>query len=220
MQSVPCGNTEKSGSTVAGAILTGARHATSRELLCQEYTLKADRVTYRIRPKEEKHPALLPVGEQDEFRLKKDKMLLRIPESGNKEHEYIVVAMTASPELAATIDRSRHPPKPHGSQLQVDTSAAAPATAAPATPPPTLLSSAQPASAKPAPSVALVQVESVPAGAQIFVDSSAAGRTPAVLDLKPGTHSIQLVMEGYRDWANSITVAAGAPQRVTAHLSQ
>ncbi len=53
-----------------------------------------DRLIYRIRPKDDKHPALLPVGESAEFRIHKDKMLLRVPESDGKEREYIVVSMT------------------------------------------------------------------------------------------------------------------------------
>jgi hypothetical protein len=63
-------------------------------VLCQEYILKSDRLIYRIRPKDDKHPALLPVGESAEFRIHRDKMLLRVPESDSKEREYIVVSMT------------------------------------------------------------------------------------------------------------------------------
>jgi len=62
--------------------------------LCQEYVLQADRVIYRIRPRDEKHPVLLPVGEQAQFRLQKDKMLLRVEDLDGKEREYIVVSMT------------------------------------------------------------------------------------------------------------------------------
>ena len=49
---------------------------------------------YHIRPRDEKHPALLPVGEKAQFRLDKDKMLLRVEDGDNKEREYIVVSMT------------------------------------------------------------------------------------------------------------------------------
>ncbi len=65
----------------------------TQELLCQEYVLQAERVTYRIRPRDEKHPVLLPVGELAQFRLQKDKMLLRTEDPGSKEREYIVVSM-------------------------------------------------------------------------------------------------------------------------------
>jgi hypothetical protein len=62
-------------------------------LLCQEYVLESDRLTYHIRPKDDKHPALLPVGESAQFRLHKDKMILRVPEGDGKEREYVVISM-------------------------------------------------------------------------------------------------------------------------------
>lgn len=65
----------------------------TQELLCQEYVLQADRVIYRIRPRAERHPVLLPVGELAQFRLQNDKMLLRIEALDNNEHQYIVVSM-------------------------------------------------------------------------------------------------------------------------------
>ncbi len=95
MQSVSCGYSEKSAKTVGGVLLgTDSARKNTHEMLCQEYVLQTDRVIYRIRPKEEKHPMLLPVGETAEFRLHKDKLLLRVPEADDKEREYIVVAMT------------------------------------------------------------------------------------------------------------------------------
>jgi hypothetical protein len=72
----------------------------SQDLLCQEYVVESDRVNYRIRPRDEKHPALLPVGERAEFRLEKDKMVLRMEDS-NKEHEYTVVSMTPRTDSSA-----------------------------------------------------------------------------------------------------------------------
>jgi hypothetical protein len=62
-------------------------------MLCQEYVLKTDRVMYRIRPRDDKHPVLLPVGERAEFRIKKDKLLLAVPELDGKEREYSVTSM-------------------------------------------------------------------------------------------------------------------------------
>ena len=49
---------------------------------------------YRIRPRDEKHPVLLPVGEKAQFRIHKDKMLLRVEDADDKEREYSVVSMT------------------------------------------------------------------------------------------------------------------------------
>ena len=96
MDSTTCGMQEKDGKTVAGEIFgTEGQHKKSQEVLCQEYILQAERVIYRIRPKDDKHPVLLPIGETAMFRIHKDKLILRVPESEDgKEREYIVVSMT------------------------------------------------------------------------------------------------------------------------------
>src|SRR6266568_75621 len=73
---------------------TDGQHKQTQEMLCQEYVLQSERVIYRIRPKDEKHPVLLPIGETAQFRISKDKLILRVPESDGKEREYIVVSMT------------------------------------------------------------------------------------------------------------------------------
>ena len=89
MDSVPCGVSEKGG-------IWGSNSPTQKtqEVLCQEYLLQSEHVIYRIRPRDEKHPVLLPVGEQAQFRMQKDKMLLRMEDLDSKEREYIVVSMT------------------------------------------------------------------------------------------------------------------------------
>jgi hypothetical protein len=95
MDSVSCGYAEKSGKTITGEILgTDGGHKNTREVLCQEYVLRTDQVLYRIRPRDEKHPVLLPVGEAAEFRLEKDRLYLKINESDGKERDYTVVSMT------------------------------------------------------------------------------------------------------------------------------
>jgi hypothetical protein len=95
MDSVQCGMAEKEGKSFAGEMLgTDSGSKKTHELLCQEYLLQSERVIYRIRPRDEKHPALLPVGERAQFRVVKDKMLLRVEDLDDKEREYIVVSMT------------------------------------------------------------------------------------------------------------------------------
>jgi hypothetical protein len=101
MESSSCGYAEKDGKTLAGEILgTDGQHKNTKQVLCQEYTLQTERVTYRIRPKDDKHPALLPIGETAEFRIHKDKLLLRVIESDDKEREYQVVSMTPRTDVA------------------------------------------------------------------------------------------------------------------------
>jgi hypothetical protein len=95
MESSSCGSAEKGSKTLAGELLgTDGEHKSTQQLLCQEYVLRADRVIYRIRPKDDKHPILLPIGETADFRIDKDKLVLRVPEMNDKEHEYSVVSIT------------------------------------------------------------------------------------------------------------------------------
>ena len=96
MDSTSCGMQEKGSKSVAGELLgTDAQSKKTQEVLCQEYVLQTERVVYRIRPKDDKHPVLLPIGEMAQFRIHKDKLILRVAEGGDdKEREYIVVSMT------------------------------------------------------------------------------------------------------------------------------
>jgi hypothetical protein len=95
MDSVECGYDEKSGKSFAGEMLgTDSGHKKTHALLCPEYVLQSEHVIYRIRPRDEKHPVLLPVGEKAQFRLHKDKMILRVEDLDDKEREYVVVSMT------------------------------------------------------------------------------------------------------------------------------
>jgi hypothetical protein len=95
MDSAECGVDENSGKSVVGELVgTDSAHKKTHALLCQEYILQTDKVIYRIRPRDEKHPVLLPVGEQAQFRIQKDKMLLQVEDGDSKEREYSVVSMT------------------------------------------------------------------------------------------------------------------------------
>ena len=82
MNSVSCGVEEKD----SGRKKTG-------EILCQDYVVQTERVTYHIRPQDEKHTVLLPVSERAQFRMEKDRMILRVEDFDNKEREYTVVSI-------------------------------------------------------------------------------------------------------------------------------
>ena len=91
MDSVTCGTDQKSDKSFAGEIIgTDNAHQKTHTLLCQEYVLQTDRVVYRIRPKDDKRAALLPVGGKAQFHIEKDCMKLRIEDLDHKEREYVV----------------------------------------------------------------------------------------------------------------------------------
>jgi len=112
MDSVACGTSEKDAKNLAGEMIgTDSGNKKTQEVLCQEYVVQGERVVFRIRPRDEKHPVLLPVGERAQFRLEKDKMMLRMEELDNKEHQYTVVSMSPrsdSDSADATATRVNH----------------------------------------------------------------------------------------------------------------
>jgi hypothetical protein len=92
MQAVPCGAKERGlaglGSVFASAGVTAVN---SNEKLCPQYLLRSDDMEYRVRPIDLKHAVLLPVGEEGEFKIKKNRLLFR---AGDKKmREYQVVSM-------------------------------------------------------------------------------------------------------------------------------
>src|SRR6476469_7163041 len=102
MDSAECGVDENSGKSVMGELVgTDSAHKKTHALLCQEYLLQSDTVIYRIRPRDEKHPVLLPVGQDAQFRIHKDKMLLQVEDMDEKEREYTVVSMTPRQQKSA-----------------------------------------------------------------------------------------------------------------------
>lgn len=100
MESSKCGTDEKNGKSLAGEMIgTDSSHMKTHELLCQEYVLETENVVYRIRPKDDKHPVLLPIGQQAQFRLEKDKLVLRVEDLDDKDREYVVVSMTPNEHM-------------------------------------------------------------------------------------------------------------------------
>jgi len=94
MQSVPCGLKER-GVSGFGSIFgsVGVQHVNSNEKLCTQYLLRTDEMEYHIRPVDTKHAVLLPVGHEGEFKMKKDRMVLRVPDEDKKAREYQVISM-------------------------------------------------------------------------------------------------------------------------------
>lgn len=118
MQAVPCGAKERGlaglGSVFASAGITAVN---SNEKLCPQYLLRTDDMEYRIRPTDMKHAVLLPVGEEGEFKLKKNKIMLRAGDRDRKLREYQVVSMQPLNTGQALEGSTYHAPeKPAGAQ--------------------------------------------------------------------------------------------------------
>ena len=94
MQSVPCGAKER-GVTGLGSVFAsvGVEHVNSHEQLCPQYLFRTDEMEYHIRPLDLKHAALLPVGHEGEFKIKKDRLFLKVPDGEKKTRAYQVVSM-------------------------------------------------------------------------------------------------------------------------------
>jgi hypothetical protein len=109
MESVKCGTDAKDAKSLAGEMIgTDSAHMKTKELLCQQYVLETDTVIYTIQPKDDKHPVLLPIGEKAQFRLDKDKILLRVEDLDDKEREYFVVSMSPNDSAAQASTVSSH----------------------------------------------------------------------------------------------------------------
>src|SRR5580658_1442788 len=108
MEAVPCGAHER-GLTGLGSVWAsvGVTHVNSDEKLCPQYLLRTDDMEYHVRPLDHKHPVILPIGKEAEFKVAKDKFDMRIPDGDRKTRHYQVVAMkpidhsdTSAPEVS------------------------------------------------------------------------------------------------------------------------
>src|SRR5215471_6876402 len=94
MQAIPCGVKER-GLTSLGGLWAGIgiQHVNSDEKLCPQYLFRTDEMDYHLRPADMKHAVLLPVGHEGEFKIKKNRMYLKIPDGDKKARAYQVVSM-------------------------------------------------------------------------------------------------------------------------------
>jgi len=77
------------------------------------------------------------------------------------------------------------------------------------------------AQAPAAKSVLTVLIESTPPGARIRVDGRDLGPAPLLVrQMRPGTHTLELRMPGYKTWTQRLTVAAGDSRRIMATLER
>lgn len=94
MEAVPCGGKQRGFTGIGGVFASiGIEAVNSEEKLCPQYLLRTDEMEYHIRPIDKKHSPLLPVGEEGEFKIKKNRMYVKIPDGDRKKRQYEVVAM-------------------------------------------------------------------------------------------------------------------------------
>lgn len=105
MEAVPCG-AKQTGLAGLGTLWAsaGVTHVDTNEKLCPQYLLRTDEMDYEIRPLDLKHATILPVGQEGEFKIKKNEMILSMAEgSDQKARSYEVVAMNpANPDSEGT----------------------------------------------------------------------------------------------------------------------
>lgn len=95
MEALPCGAKQK-GLSGLGTLWAsaGITHVTSSEKLCPQYLLRSDEMDYEIRPTDLKHATILPVGQEGEFKIKKNQLFLAFPEGGDRKmRSYQVVGI-------------------------------------------------------------------------------------------------------------------------------
>lgn len=115
MDAVTCGAKQRGLSGVGSLWASaGITHVNSDEKLCPQYLLRTDEMEYEIRPTDNKHPSVLPLGHEAEFKIKKSKMFLTVTDGNDrKTRTYEVVAMRqASSDNDARNSESKPADKP------------------------------------------------------------------------------------------------------------
>jgi hypothetical protein len=65
-----------------------------------------------------------------------------------------------------------------------------------------------------APTLASLNIESIPPGADIEIDGAFVGNTPSTVTVAPGSHQIAVKKKGFTDWTKTLNVTGG-----TVHLN-
>jgi hypothetical protein len=115
MEAVPCG-AKQTGLAGLGTLWgsAGITHINSNEKLCPQYLLRTDQMDYQIRPIDLKHATILPIGQEGEFKIKKNEMILTMTEgSDQKARSYEVVSMNPADPDGAGAKLSSPSPNDH-----------------------------------------------------------------------------------------------------------
>jgi serine/threonine-protein kinase len=134
------------------------------------------------------------------------------PAYGTQEREVVLTAR----EPSALVEFTLRPGK-----------AGVPARTAPSSKPaarpavPSAAAGGRPSAPTPAVVSPSLAIETRPPGARVRVDGRDVGVTPlTVTPLQPGPHSVELQLQGYRQWSSTVTLAAGQRRRLSASLER
>jgi hypothetical protein len=78
----------------------------------------------------------------------------------------------------------------------------------------------KPETEKNAAEVGTVVVDSVPEGAEVYIDGNLVGGTPATFRLAAGKHTIRVALKNYKDWSRELSVLASSEVKLTATLEK
>lgn len=70
------------------------------------------------------------------------------------------------------------------------------------------------------PASARLNVESIPAGADIQIDGGFVGNTPSDVQVTEGDHTVSVKKSGFRDWERKLKVSAGSNIHLNAELEK
>lgn len=113
MQSLPCGVKERGIAGVGGMVASlGVTHINSNEKLCPQYLFRTDDMEYHLRAMKTKNDPLLPLGQEAEFKIKKDRLYLKVVDSKGKARPYQVVSMEQIGTASKMENTQYHPPAP------------------------------------------------------------------------------------------------------------
>ncbi len=73
----------------------------------------------------------------------------------------------------------------------------------------------------PPPTTGIIQVNSTPTGASVYLDGNDTGQNTncTLTFVSPGSHTLKLIKEGYEDYEESVSVTAGQTATVSANLT-
>ena len=106
------------------------------------------------------------------------------------------------------LEAGRFAPKNAVVEAAVATSVAVPDQSPTAAPPPAVQLSAS------------IAVQSIPASAAVYADGALAGNTPANLKLGSGDHQIRILLDGYKEWSQTLHVQGGVDSQIAASLEK